>query len=328
MQKVLNQDEIDAMFRAARRAPSEPQDDPARKIIPWNVRQVGQISRDQLRTISTLHEAFARNLTHSLGAYLRIVFETNLVSVEQLTYREVLARIPDLAYLASFRMDGANATAALYLDLALAFPIIDLLLGGSGSPKTDLREVTEIEDQILAGVVTLICHELQSAWTALGLTFEFDQHQPAAQMQRLMPPNEKTLCLSFEIRMPESQGTLTVAFPAAVSNALLRKMSDEWGAHRSHGESQAEHIKPHLLDSVFEAELSLPAVPITARELMVLRPGSLLRLPRQINVPPVLTIAGTAIFEAYAVRSGVKCAAQLGSPVTPASIDKEIKCQI
>jgi len=313
MQKVLNQEEIDAMFRAARAGSPKPTDAHERRIQPWNFRQVGQVSRERLRSISTLHETFARNLTHSLGAYLRVVFETNLVSVEQLTYREFLARIPDVAYLASFHMHGANATAALYLDLALAFPIIDLLLGGSGASKSDLREVTEIEDQILAGVVGIICHELQSAWLPLGLNFEFDQHQPAAQMQRVMPPSEKTLSLSFEISMPESQGTLSLAFPAAVSKALLRKMDDEWGDRRARGESQSERIKPRLLQSTFEAELSLPSVPITVRDLIGLQPGGLIRLRRNVGIPPRLLIAGKPMFTAAAVRSGVHCAAQVGS---------------
>jgi flagellar motor switch protein FliM len=96
VQKVLNQEEIDAMFRSVRSDKSERKNEDTSRVKPWNFRQVGQISRDQLRSISTLHETFARNLTHSLGAYLRVVFQTNLVSVEQLTFREFLARVPDV----------------------------------------------------------------------------------------------------------------------------------------------------------------------------------------------------------------------------------------
>ncbi len=92
MEKVLNQEEIDAMFRAALgRTTGMPAS--ASSYQPCDFKQAGQIKKDQVRAISNLHEGFARNLTNALGAYLRVIFEVNLVSVEQLTYREFLQRI-------------------------------------------------------------------------------------------------------------------------------------------------------------------------------------------------------------------------------------------
>ena len=64
--------------------------------------------------ISDLHESFARNLTNSLGAFLRVGFDVNLVSVEQLNYSEVLSRLPELTYLCSSAhpADGSLRLAA------------------------------------------------------------------------------------------------------------------------------------------------------------------------------------------------------------------------
>jgi flagellar motor switch protein FliM len=323
VQKVLNQEEIDAMFRAVRKDKATASNEDSSRVKPWNFRQVGQISRDQLRSISTLHETFARNLTHSLGAYLRVVFQTDLVSVEQLTFREFLARVPDLSYLATLRMHGANAAAALYMDLTLAFPIVDLLLGGSGSQKSQLRQVTEIEDQILAEVVTFICRELESAWRPLGVTFELDRSQPASQIERLMAPSEKTLSLSFEIRMGESQGTLSFAVPAAVSNALLRKLSSEWGDRQVSRQSQSERLRPRLMQATFKAELAIPSISVPVSELLALKPGRVIRLPRAIAVPPSLLIAGQPLFSAAAVRAGNRCAAQVLKRLTVQNSDQE-----
>ena len=136
-----------------------------------------------------LHEGFARALTHSLGAYLRVVFETNVVSVEQLTFREFLSRIPDFAYSASFTVNPMGVAGVMVLDLSLTFPIIDLLLGGNGSADQEPREITEIEEQILEGVVQILCRELATAWQSLGLQFVSEQRLQPAQIQRLMPPN-------------------------------------------------------------------------------------------------------------------------------------------
>ena len=51
---------------------------PGLHVEPRDVRHAGQIGREQLQVMTLLHESFARNLTHSLGAYLRVVFATTL----------------------------------------------------------------------------------------------------------------------------------------------------------------------------------------------------------------------------------------------------------
>ena len=102
-----------------------------------NFRQSARISKEQLRSVSQLHELFARNLTHSLGAYLRLAFEVNLVSAEQLNYGEFLQRIPEVTYLVSMTLRPMGVSAAIEIDLPLAFPIIDVLLGGPGRAEAD-----------------------------------------------------------------------------------------------------------------------------------------------------------------------------------------------
>ncbi len=127
MEKVLNQEEIDAIVRMARSGSKLEVTPPAPPAVErWDVRHAGQIGRDQLQAINSLHEGFARNLTHSLGAYLRVAFSAALVSAEHLTYREFLQRVPEITYLASCRLDPTGVNAALQLDLKVAFPIIDL----------------------------------------------------------------------------------------------------------------------------------------------------------------------------------------------------------
>jgi flagellar motor switch protein FliM len=256
MEKDLNQEEIDAMVRAARggqQAGAQAADLP---VELWDVRRTGQIGRDQLQAITLLHEGFARNLTHALGAYLRVVFAATLVSAEHLSYDEFLQRIPETTYLASCRLDPMGVKAALQLDLKVAFPIIDLLLGGEGKAMAETREVTEIEEQILDSIARIICRELGVCWQALALEVGFQERLEPGVARRLMAPEEKTLSLSFEVTMPEVRGGLNVAMPVAVSNALLRKISVDWDRRppRAPGDSRLRLMR-RLLDSPFSLEL-------------------------------------------------------------------------
>lgn len=330
MEKVLNQEEIDAMVRAARSGgtadaslPLQPQ------VEPWDARRAGQIGREQLQAITTLHEGFARNLTHALGAFLRVVFATTLVSAEHLAYREFLQRIPETTYIASCRLDPMGVNAALQLDLKVAFPIIDLLLGGEGKGMAATRETTDIEEQILDSVARIICRELGTAWQALALVVNFEERLDTGAAGRLMAPQEKVLCLSFEVTMPEVRGGLNLAVPAAVSNALLRKISADWSHRRPRGISDSRpRLMRRLLDCPFQVELGATDVRVAVSALAALAPGLLLPFARSAAEPASLLVAGREMFRAQPARCGQTRAARIlervseagaGSPETTAA---------
>lgn len=313
MEKVLNQEEIDAMVRKARSGgKGELRMQPEPHVEIWDARHAGQIGREQLRAINVLHEGFARALTHALGAYLRVAFQTTLVSAENLTYREFSHNIPEVTYLASFKLEPMGLNAVLQLDLQVAFSIVDLLLGGEGKGTIATREITEIEEQVVESVARIICRELGVAWQALALEASLKERLEPAEAQRLMSPDEKTLCLSFEITMPNVRGGLNFAVPAAVSNALLRKTSADWSSHRprSHAESR-KRLQRRLLDCPFTVELGANDVRAPIGELAELLPGQLLAFGRSATAPVALLVAGVEMFAALPAKHGHVRAAQI-----------------
>ena len=324
MEKVLNQEEIDAMVRVARGGATPPPQPGGPQVAAWDVRQAGQIGREHLRSINQLHEGFARNLTNSLGAYLRIVFEAGLVSAEHLSYREVLQRLPEVSYLASALLKPLGALAILQLDLSVAFPILDLLLGGEGRGAALTRDITEIEEQVLESVVRIICRELQAAWQALSLEFVFDQRQQPSHVYRLMPPDEKMLFLSFEITMPETRGTFNVCVPAVVSNALLRKISASFAFARPRVPASEDMLRRRLLHCPFELELVLPQIRVPVADLVGLNPGQLLRFDRRQESAAMLCAGGETIAQAIVARRGDHRAAHLRQIRTAVDERKEI----
>jgi flagellar motor switch protein FliM len=321
MRKILNQEEIDALFSAAQQGPTAAGDAAKKKVEPCDLRRSSTLTADQVRVVTSLHESLARRLGNSLGVYLRVAFEMNLVSAEQLTFQEFVARVPELTYLSSLHVMPIDARAALQADLSLVFPIVDLVLGGSGADSIDMREITEIEEQIFETVIGLIARDLQSTWAAvIELDIRFDQRQQYTQIQTLMLPHEKILSLSFEIRLLEARGTLNMAFPAVVANALLRKLSVRWSIfERVSSVETRRQLQQRLMDSRFGAQLCLPPRPLTVRELLAVEPGRVLTLPLNSGEPIALNIAGEPMFLAYPVRHGTRKGARVERRVSIAS---------
>jgi flagellar motor switch protein FliM len=318
MEKVLNQEEIDAMVRAARGPSRQDAAGMRTRAKPWLAREAGQLGREQTRAIQQLHEGFARSLTHAIAAYLRVTFEAAMVSAEHLTYREFLQRLPEISYLASFRLSPVNTLAVLQLDLGLAFPLIDLLLGGQGAAAAPARDVTEIEERILETVARIIGRELETTWSPLNLQFAYESRHRAAEVQRLLPLEEKTLCLGFELRMAETHGGLNLAFPAVVSNTLLRKLARDWVYHKPHGAAfSPEQMRGRIRRCPFEAHLEVSGLSLPLRQVLELAPGQQVNLGRRIEAPAVLRVAGQALFSAAPVRRGDSKAARLVARLLP-----------
>jgi flagellar motor switch protein FliM len=315
MEKILNQEEIDALFRATQKGQIPPggATAPRRNVVKFNLRETSQINKEQVRALSAIHDNFARSVTNSLGAYLRVAFDVNLVSVEQLTLSEVLSRLPDLTYLCTIRIQPIEAVALLQMDFAISFPIMDLVLGGSGNGVVEMRDLTEIEEQILASVITILIRELQAAWApVLDVTIEFDQRQQTSKALTLMAPTERCLALSFEIKMPDARGMLNVTLPAVASNALLRKLTAQSTSYRR-GSSVAHsnQLRTQLLDAAFPVELRLPAVAVSVSDLTELEVQHVLPLRQPVDQPGIFLIGEKEMFAAYPVACGRLRGAQI-----------------
>jgi flagellar motor switch protein FliM len=300
MEKTLRQDEIDALFQSARARKSSGNAESRTRVQPYSFARSGQISNEQMKAISLLNDIFARNLTHNLGAWLRTSLDVNLVSAEQMAFSEFMLRIPELSYVCSVRLEPLRAVSVLQIELAPAPSIIDLLLGGEGRAGRP-RELTDIEEAILSSVVEVICRELSSAWQPVGLNFHFERRQIQTQIARLMPVSERTLCLSFEIRMPGSSGLMNLAFPAVVSNTVLRRLVGDWTRQRRHAAETRERIRQRAGKVMVGVALQLPPARVAAREIETLEPGKILRLPLKAHRLSELRVAGVPLFQASPV---------------------------
>jgi flagellar motor switch protein FliM len=317
MEKDLGQSAIDALFASANAAADGGLPNPPpladSSIEAYNFSRAGQISNDQVRAIGTVNDMFARNLMHTVSAWLRTEFQVALASGEQMAYSEFVDRIPDRTYVASVRLEPLGAPGLIEVELALASPIVDLLLGGTGTAEPE-RPLTDIEDLIMASVVQMIVKELNVAWQPVGLHFTFDKRESSSQVARMMPAGEKTMCVCFEVKMPEARGVLNLCLPSVVLNTILRKLIAEHSRPRRRSAEMKERVRELVAETTVGAVLQFPPVHLHARELAALAPGTILRLPIPRHAPGELRVGGLALGRARAVRMGEHRGAQLEAP--------------
>jgi flagellar motor switch protein FliM len=312
MAKQLGQGDIDALFAAAgANASTSPEGQSNEESLErYDFSRAGQISNDQMRAISSVNDLFARNLMHTLSAWLRTPFKMKLVAGEQLPFSEFLERISSMSYICSIRLEPLGAVGLMELELALASPIVDVLLGGVGR-AWPARELTDIEEAILTSVVQMAVRELNLAWQSVGLEFVFEKREAEPALARMMTAGEKTLCVSFEAHMPEAQGAMSICLPAVVLNAILRKLISEGDRPKRRSREAQARMRELIGETKIGAVLQFPGMRLRASELATIEPGTILRLPLPKHSASELRIGGLQFGRAYPVRTGEHRGAQL-----------------
>ena len=169
MNEVLSQDEIDQLLTAISSGDIETeevaQQADQRKIKIYDFKRPDKFSKEQIRTVSIMHETFARLTTTSLSANLRSLVHVHVASVDQLTYEEFIRSIPNPTTLAVINMDPLKGSAVLEIDPSVTFSIIDRLFGGKGEGTKVTRDLSDIEQSVMEGIIVRILGNMREAWS-------------------------------------------------------------------------------------------------------------------------------------------------------------------
>jgi flagellar motor switch protein FliM len=333
MNKILSQDEVNALLKTInspeetgqqsesrasspespsgqssdlsgpRRIPPGVQYGINKRVTVYNFRHPDRVPKPLLRSLQLLHDKFCSNVSSSLSAYLRTVTEVSLLSVEQTTYMEFLLSLPDPTYYSAISIKPLNGMAALELNLDLVFPIIDLLLGGTGSVLNLSRNITEIEKNVIQGVIKLITANLTETWRPVSLIdFAFRASETRPQLLQVAAANEVVILIIFEVKIGETRSSLHLCIPFSSLEPIAGKFEREITV-RGRGHVRDEFRK--VLKTLYKTPLTLSAElaggPVTIRDLLTLQPGDVVRLDQAPTEQVVVHVGGKPRFVSAAV---------------------------
>lgn len=307
MDRVLSQDEIDAVFKNLREASGE--DDLSKRALPYDFRRPDRIAKDQLRAIHQLHENFARSLASSLSAYLRAYAVVNLVSVEQISFIEFTQCLPSPTCMVSLGVKPFDGNAILELNPSLVFPILEMLLGGAGKVSTKInRETTEIEQSILQGLYRIILNDLRSAWHGVSaMEFSIEAHETEPQLLQILAPNEAVVAISMEVRIGDNAGMMNIGIPSIIVKMLRHKFDQQWSVRKTQA-TEEDHarvlrlIKPTNLN----VDTRLAGQTMRVEDLLRIEPGNVLTFDFPVQRQLDLTINGRLKYHGQVITTGRK----------------------
>ena len=285
-----------------------------RTIYSCNFRSAGRLSNENARSLTSIHETFARHLATALDAYLGSGLEVKLSGLDQFPVRDHIAALPPLTYIVPFSLNTIPSTMIVECDISLVFPIIELLLGGTGGGSgANSRDLSEIEEEIMLDVIALIVRQAEAAWHMPANSLAAGRRVKASQLHQYCPPTEKVTCVKFDVDVSGTVGLFQLVFPTSFLNVLIQQIKlDQPQKRGSVRYFPRPSIRERILDCDVEVAAELRSLKVAVRDLVALQPGSVLKLRAPVRAPGTFTAGGYPVFEAAPVRNGAQKAAQLG----------------
>ena len=285
-------------------------------IFPCNFRSAGRLSNDSNRQLRTMHESFARNVSHSLDLFLGSPVEMKLAAIEQVGSRDFINMLAAGSYLVPYTLMPLQSRVIAKFDTELLFPLLDLLLGGTGDPMEEPRELTEIDEELIRSVTELIGVQLERTWKGCGVNVMPSPSLKPALVGALFASEERVVSLHFEITIATTTAGMRIVLPMAFCNALVRSSHND-GTRLGSSASTILPLRERILDCTMLLSAELPALEISVGELIGMQSGSVLNLRSAVETPVQLGVRGYPLFEMTPVRRGAFKTAQLGRSFQP-----------
>ncbi|MGA3202206.1 MAG: flagellar motor switch protein FliM [Bryobacteraceae bacterium] len=305
--RVLSQEEIDNVFKKLREGTVD--DDLGKKAVVYDFRRPDRIAKDQLRAIHLLNENFARALASSLSGYLRAYVAVNLVSVEQLSFMEFTQCLPSPTCMISLGMRPFDGNAVIEINPTLVFPILEMLLGGSGKVPTKInREITEIEQSIMEGLLRIVLHDLRAAWHAVTtIDFAIESFETEPQLLQILAPNEAVVAISMEVRIGDTAGMMNIGIPSIIVKMLRQKFDQQWSVRKTRAtEEERARVLRLIRPATIHLDARLERQKLGVETLLALKEGDVLAFDHPVERPLDITVNGRLKYQGEVVSAGRK----------------------
>ncbi|MCU6795342.1 MULTISPECIES: flagellar motor switch protein FliM [Paenibacillus] len=291
MVDVLSQNEIDALLAALSSGEMDAEElkkeETQKKVRAYDFKRAVRFSKDHIRSLTRIHENFARYLTTYFSAQLRTFVQINVVQVEQLPYDEFIRSIPKMTILNIFEAEPLEGRMVLEVHPNVAFAMLDRLLGGAGTSPSKINALTEIETIVMERIFSRCFESLQEAWkSVIDLSPRLEALETNPQFMQIVSPNETIALISLSTKIGDTTGMINLCIPHVVIEPIMPRLSvHHWFV------SQKKTIAPEevmaLQSRLHKAKLPIIAelgeTQISIREFLNLSAGDVITLNKPVD---------------------------------------------
>ncbi|CAH0214019.1 Flagellar motor switch protein FliM [Peribacillus sp. Bi96] len=317
--EILSQNEIDALLSAISTGEMDADDlkkeEVEKRVKVYDFKRALRFSKDQIRSLTRIHENFARLLTTYFSAQLRTYVQISVASADQIPYEEFIRSIPKMTILNVFEVPPLDGRIILEVNPNIAYSMMDRVLGGRGISVNKVDSLTEIETKIMSNLFEKAFENLQEAWgTIVEIEPVMTEFEVNPQFLQLVSPNDTVVVISLNTQIGETSGMINICIPHVVLEPIIPKLSAHYWMETSQKEKIPEEIMI-LEKRIRNADLpiisELGSTDITIHDFLLLDVGDVIDLNKAIDEPLTIKIGGIPKYSAQPGKVGKKHAIQI-----------------
>lgn len=319
-EEVLSQNEIDALLSAlssgemdANQLKKEEKD---KKIRVYDFKRALRFSKDHIRSISRIHDNFARLLTTYFSAQLRTYVQISVASVDQIPYEEFIRSIPTKTILNVYSVSPLDGRIIFEYNPNIAYAMLDRMLGGKGNSLNKVENLTEIETTLMSQLFEKALDSLREAWSSVvDIDPMLEEFEVNPQFLQLVSPNETVVVVSLNTAIGESSGMINICIPHVVLETIIPKLSVHyWMQTENPKESKPEeydNLAKSLETAIIDMKVVLGESTISLHDLLELNEGDVIHLNQSIEDPLQLHVDKDPMFLVQPGKKKNKLAVQI-----------------
>jgi flagellar motor switch protein FliM len=302
--RVLSQDEVDALMRGVSSGAIETQKDegkPKPSADDYNlITSKERVVRGKLPTLEIINEQFCRHFRLSLFNLIRKVADVTVEGVDMMKYDQYINHIALPASFNVFQISPLRGLSLLVLEANFIFAILDNYFGGTGKElaRVEGREFTTFEQRVIKKIVNRVFSDMQMSWKPVfPLEFIYNRSEMSPQFINVVVPTEIVIVSSFLIEVEGKSSTMTVCIPYSSMEPLKDKLYATYQSDKMDVDSRwAEMMEEEIRKTSLLVSTEIGHSSITLGELLNLSVGDVIMLDTKTAEPSEVKVEGKVKF--------------------------------
>ena len=289
--------------------------DSEKKVKVYDFKRALRFSKDQIRSLTRVHENFARLLTTYFSAQLRTYVQITVASADQIPYEEFIRSISKMTILNVFEVPPLEGRIIMEVNPHIAYAMMDRVLGGKGVSVNKVENLTEIETRIMSNLFEHSFENFQEAWASISdIEPVLTDFEVNPQFLQMVSPNETVVVISLNTQIGDTSGMINICIPHVVLEPIIPKLSVHYWMQNTKKERLPEEVEV-LEERIKNGELPIIAelgeTDISIQDFLHLDIGDVIQLNKTIENPLSIKIGEVPKYVAQPGKVGKKLAIQI-----------------
>jgi flagellar motor switch protein FliM len=307
MEKILSQDEVDALLRGVTDGDVETEapevEEPVDGPVPYDLGNQEWVIRGRMPTLDVIHQQFSRLFRLALSEILRKAVEVTITNQSVLKFGEFTKRLPVPAYLQIISMEPLRGTAMVATDAATVYLLVDHFFGGAGQThvKPEGQDFTLIEQRVMRKVMAMGLQDLQKAWEPVQkVAIKALRAEMNPQLASIVLPADVVIVVTLGIELGNSVGDLHLCLPYAMLEPIRERLQVSFQSdfyEVDHG--WVKRFSNRIKDAPINISVTLGEAELSVDEFMRFVPGHVVTLNQSTTQPLIATVEGIPKFSGF-----------------------------